>query len=96
MRNDSMALLKFLKKHHTGKENAITSKQLGLKFKLDRGIICRYVSVLRRNGIPICSCNSGYFFPDSYSEVLETVSRFNKYRTTLAVTGADMIRASLY
>jgi biotin operon repressor len=84
-----------LKKHHTGKENAIVSKQLKSLVGTKRSEVCRIVSRLRREGVPICSCSNGYFYPRSYSEVLDVVSRFTQYGSTLRATSSALRSSSV-
>ena len=84
-----------LKKHHTGRENAIVSKQLKSLVGTKRSEVCRIVSRLRREGVPICSCNDGYFYPRSYSEVLDVVSRFSQYGSTLKATSSALRSSSV-
>ena len=95
--NKKMLLYKILKKYHKGKENAIVCKQL--KRSVGRGVrekeIRRLVSLLRKDGIPICSCSFGYYYPESVSDVIEVVSRFNKYLTTLSDTGVELLCGAL-
>ncbi len=53
------------------------------------------VTVITQDGIPICSCMDGYYYPETHSEIVETVSRFNKYLLTLSATNANLLRAKL-
>ena len=95
MKNTVLSFYRYLKKHHTGRENAIISKELERKYHTDKWGVYYMVTTLRQLGIPICSCWEGYFFPERYSEVTETVTRFEKYGRTLAATGKKMLNSKL-
>ena len=84
-------LCRILKKYHKGRENAIISKQLKHSVGIKESGIRYLVSVLRREGEPICSCCEGYFYPETFSEVVETVDRFEKYLDTLSDTSANLL-----
>ena len=94
MKRDENALYKYLKKHHTGGANAVICKQLQLTFRLPESAIRRYVSTLRKEGVPICSSHFGYFYPETRSEVVDTVMRFDRYRMTLSATSDHLLYAA--
>lgn len=54
-----------------------------MRFKVSEEAIRYYVYCLRKDGIPICSCMDGYYYPETHSEIVETVARFNKYLLSL-------------
>lgn len=91
MNRDKKGLYNYLKKYHTGSENAVACKQLQMKFKLTRPAVKGCVSALRKEGIPICSNNCGYFYPATHLDVVDTVTRFNKYMLSLSVTSARLL-----
>ena len=95
MKRDKKALYNYLKKYHTGSQNAVICKQLQNKFKLPEGAIRGYVSKLRKDGIPICSCNYGYFYPETHLDVVDNVTRFNKYLLTLSATSATLLSGQI-
>lgn len=95
MKRNKRALCTYLKRYHKGKENAIVCKQLKMRFKVSEEVIRYYVSCLRKEGVPICSCSFGYYYPETHSEVVETVQRFNKYLVTLSATNANLLSAKL-
>jgi len=86
MKTDTIKLYKYLKRNHTGYKNAIVAKQIRKTKTFHKKDIYYLVSVLRKAGIPICSCRYGYFYPDSYSEISDNVARFDRYRSTLKIT----------
>lgn len=86
MKSNTMKLYKYLKRYHTGMEKAIIAKHIRRTKTFRKKDIYYLVSVLRKAGIPICSCCKGYFFPHSYTEISENVARFDRYRSTLKIT----------
>jgi len=89
-------LYKYLFKYHRGKENAVYCYQLASIFCIEKKDVCKLISKLRKvDGIPICSCCCGYYYPESYSDIVEVVSRFNKYLVTLSTTSAKLLNASV-
>ena len=56
-------LAEYLEQYHMGALNAATSRELELTFGI-KGIQVRHmVNALRRDGVPIASNGSGYFYP---------------------------------
>ena len=86
MKTDTIKLYNYLKRNHTGYKNAIVAKQIRKTKTFHKKDIYYLVSVLRKAGVPICSCRYGYFYPDSYSEISDNVARFDRYRSTLKIT----------
>ena len=84
-------LYTFLHKYHKGRKNAIVTEQIEKAVELEENDIRRLVSKFRREGIPICSCNEGYFYPNSYSEIIDTVTKFERYISTLSDTSDILI-----
>ena len=82
-------------KYHRGKENAISCCQLAIRFRLDDKTVRSLVSKLRKEGVPICSCQYGYFYPGSYSDVIEVVGKFSKYLTTLSATSSNLLKSTV-
>ena len=90
MKTDTIKLYKYLKRNHTGYKNAIAAKQIRKTKTFHKKDIYYLVSVLRKAGVPICSCRYGYFYPESYIEISENVARFERYCATLDNT-ADLL-----
>ena len=88
-------LYKYLRRYHTGYKNAIAAKRIRKTKTFYKMDIYYLVSVLRKSGIPICSCCKGYFFPESYTEISENVARFDRYCITLSRTSARLDNARL-
>lgn len=72
----------FLREFHTGRENAITSRNLR-QWGSDVEIR-EMVHNLRVHGEPICSCRDGYYYAANSREVYETVQfLYNRVRSIL-------------
>ena len=71
MQKDKKALYRYLKKYHTGRDNAIVCKQLKMRFQVSEEAIRYYVSCLRKDGIPICSCMDGYYYKKDWKSILK-------------------------
>ena len=62
-------LAEYLEQYHLGEFNAATSRELELTFGI-KGIEVRHlVNQLRRDGVPIASSGSGYFYAATEQEV---------------------------
>ncbi len=83
-------LLQYLKLYHTGKENAVYSKELEQRFSMGGRSIRRVINQLRQDGNPICSNCRGYYFARSQEDVNKTVKWLNGL-----VTGVSNARTGL-
>lgn len=67
----------FLKHLNYGVENAVTSKLLAHKFKIDRRRVMKTVSDMCRKGVPIvatrCGRHKGYFLASNKNELHEYI-----------------------
>ena len=68
-----MTFEKYMKNEHTGRDNAIKSKALESIFHCKGIEIRQMVNELRCLGIPICSCNQGYYYSTREADVRETI-----------------------
>ncbi len=75
------AILDCLKRHHTGKRNAVHSAELEQLFSLDDRAVRRKISALRKEGYPICSGDMGYYYAENQKEINSTVGRLNDLMT---------------
>ena len=85
-------LAEYLKDNHIGIENRINGKKLAVMFDLHDKDIRRLVNEARSEGVPICSCDKGYFYSELPSDILKTVNsltgRIAKMQT--AINGLTM------
>ncbi len=75
------AILDHLRKHHTGKKNAVHSAELERLFSLDNRAVRRKISALRKEGYPICSGDMGYYYAENQKDINSTVGRLNDLMT---------------
>lgn len=86
----------FLREYHKGKENAIHSKELQKVFDMDGRAIRRKISSLRKDGVPICSDEDGYYYADNQQEINKTVCRLNGMVTGVSNARTGLLFASLF
>ena len=77
--NKELELLDYLIENHTGKVDAIHSKDLEEKFNIASCTVRRYVSDMRKSGIPICSDETGYWIAANPGEVNGTIKRLGNF-----------------
>lgn len=71
-------LAEYLEQYHLGEFNAATSRELELTFGI-KGIEVRHlVNQLRRDGVPIASSGSGYFYAATEQEVRATIAHLTR------------------
>lgn len=71
-------LAEYLEQYHMGALNAATSRELELTFGI-KGIQVRHmVNALRRDGVPIASNGSGYFYAATDQEVRATIAHLDQ------------------
>ena len=77
--NKELELLDYLIENHKGKADAIHSKDLEEKFNIASCTVRRYVSDMRKSGIPICSDETGYWIAANPGEVNGTIKRLGNF-----------------
>lgn len=85
----------YLRKNHTGKDNAVHSCDLEDLFGLSGRGIRRKVSSLRQNGYPVCSDRTGYYCAQTQREINDTVARLNEFVTKLANARTGLLGAEV-
>lgn len=66
-------LSEYLYRYHHGAENAVTSRALEQTLRISGKGLRDLVNILRREGIPIASDQSGYFYAKTETEVRLTI-----------------------
>lgn len=89
------AICEYLKKNHTGKSNAVYSRELQRLFGIDGRNLRRKISSLRKDGFPICSDATGYYYADNQKEINDTVCRMNELVTTISNARTGLLFASV-
>lgn len=88
------AIRDYLKEYHTGRDNAIFSRELEKIFSLDGRNIRRNISKLRRAGWPICSDQNGYYYASNQHEINATICRLNMLVTMISNSRTGLLYAS--
>ena len=95
--NKEKEIYEYLSGNHIGKANAVHSKVLEKHFGISSRTVRRYIGLLRKSGVPICSDDSGYWIAPNPREVNRTVKRLgdfageiNNARTGLAYATIQM------
>ena len=86
-------LAEYLEQYHMGALNAATSRELELTFGI-KGIQVRHmVNALRRDGVPIASNGSGYFYAATDQEVRATIAHLTRRISGIAaaIRGLDRL-----
>ena len=89
------AICNYLKKYHTGKENAVFSRELERLFSMDGRTLRRKISSLRQDGHPICSDETGYYYAESQKEINATICRLNTLVMKISNARTGMLYASV-
>lgn len=93
--NRKTAICEYLKEHHTGLERAVHSKELEQLFFIDRRGLQKTISRLRKDGVPICSGETGYYYAKNQQEINAMVRRLNGCVTALSNARNGMLLASV-
>ena len=59
--------------NHGSKENPVSNKEISSQLKLSETHIRNLINRARCEGIPICSCDKGYFYSEDKTEILTTI-----------------------
>lgn len=89
------AICNYLKKYHTGRDNAVYSRELERLFSLDGRALRRKISSLRQDGHPICSDETGYYYAENQKEINATICRLNTLVTRISNARTGMLYASV-
>ena len=89
------AVCEYLRKYHRGKQNAIYSRELQRLFCLNERSVRRIVNKLRKDGVPICSSQAGYYYASNQSEINETVCWLNEMLTSASNARTGLLFAAI-
>ena len=87
------SLCAYLKKYHTGQENAASSKELEAAFHVGGTELRRVVNRLCCDGHPICSADSGYFYAARRLEVRATVAQLTGRISKIAAAAKGLLQS---
>lgn len=72
-----------LLQHHTGRDQAVSSKQLGEAIGLKPTTVRDMIPEIRREyDLPIASCSKGYYLISTQDEFLDQMERYTEQRET--------------
>ena len=83
-------IFNYLKENHTGKENAVFSKDLEQRFALSDRSLRRVISALRKEGCPICSGSTGYYIGKTRKDADHTANWLKDLASGIADAGKNM------
>lgn len=70
--------------YHVGASNAVHCETLALALNVGKRKIRSCISELRREGIPVCSDQNGYYIGKTSKEISETVRRLNRLSNNIS------------
>lgn len=59
--------------NHGSIDNPVTNREISASLKLTEVTVRNKINKARCNGIPICSCDRGYYYSEDKSEILQTI-----------------------
>ena len=89
------AIRTYLEEYHTGIDNAVFSRELERRFSLNGRSLRRIISYLRREGYPIGSSATGYFYAENKHEIDLTIHRLSALSRQIASSRAALLRVSV-
>lgn len=90
---DKEQLTEYLHRYHHGMENAVTSRTLEGIFHVSGKELRDVVNALRREGIPIASDQSGYFYAKTEREVRMTIRHMRNRISGISAAIAGLRRS---
>lgn len=79
-------------KYYRGLENAVPSRVLEKKYGITAREVRRVVNVLRMNGYPICSGQTGYYYAKTKQEAKETACVLSAMANSLIQAADGMVK----
>lgn len=86
-------LAEHLERYHSGASNAATSRELECAFDVKGKELRDAVNTLRREGVPIASNGSGYFYAATEQEVRATIAHLTRRIGGIAAAIRGLTRA---
>lgn len=91
---DQDVLLLFLKRRHTGRQNAVTSSVLEALLRVSGRKLRAAVNELRCGGHPVCSDENGYYYAATEAEVTATIRQLQSRIGKIAGAKNGLVRAA--
>lgn len=76
-----------------GRSMAIASAVLRKQLGVSGNEVRRRVHRLRRNGVPICSCKSGYYYAANAGDVVRTIRELEKLEAGIRIAKQGLVNA---
>lgn len=89
------AICRYLSRHHRGKAKAVFSRELERLFSIDGRNLRRKIHSLRKDGYPICSDESGYYYAETQQEINDTIFRLNELVTKVSNARTGLLYSSV-
>ncbi len=86
-------LAEYLHRYHLGAENAVISRALEHTLRISGKELRDLVNALRREGIPIASDQSGYFYAKTEAEVRMTIRHMRNRISGISAAIAGLRRS---
>jgi biotin operon repressor len=71
---------------HGDRDNPVSNGEISSSLKLSEQSVRKKINEARSKGIPVCSCNHGYYVSEDKAEILQTVQSL--MHRTMAVENA--------
>ena len=81
--NMETALCRYLRTHHTGRQNAASSKTLEAVFHVKGAEIRKTVNALRCGGFPVCSDTAGYYYATTVAQLNSRITKISNAKNGL-------------
>lgn len=91
---DKERLLSQIKRYHSGSYRAASSKELEAAFFVSSREIRDAINVLRQDGEPICSGNSGYFYAVNEQEIRQSIRQLGNRIKSIAKAQRGLKKAA--
>ena len=85
--------LVYIKKHHRGKEKAVSSAYLQSRFLISSRTVRKIVNQLRNDGNPICSDEDGYYYAANEGELLNSIYQMTSRIKEIAKAKNGLVKA---
>ena len=89
------AFLEYMKRFHTGKENAVHSKELEALFFISDRKIRNIVRKLRDMKCPICSGSCGYYYAKDRDELEDSTQWLKQFASAVSDTVISVVSAKV-
>lgn len=88
----NMQLAEYLYDYHVGEFKAVSSRELEVTFQMHGAKIREQINALRTAGVPICSCDKGYFYAENAEELSRTIRQLRSRIKKIACAERGLAR----